>query len=176
MKTLSIKNPLSYFVAYGLKDVENRSWTTKYRGKLYIHSSGENIIWPDYRLLPDKVKKRLETVCKNGVEYSKMESDLQAWLDLVYSASQFLGVDIEDESTDRDFEKKIRKAAAKNGYPMVSQAVIGTVELVDIVRDSSSPWSKPHQYHWILKNPQPLDKPILGVKGHLKLWDFIPPR
>jgi len=41
-KTLSIKCPYSYLVAAGIKDIENRNWKTKYRGRIYIHSSGKS--------------------------------------------------------------------------------------------------------------------------------------
>lgn len=39
MKTLSIKNPWGILIAKGLKDVENRTWKTDYRGKILIHVS-----------------------------------------------------------------------------------------------------------------------------------------
>lgn len=38
-KTLSIKNPWAMLIARGYKDIENRSWQTKYRGKILIHAS-----------------------------------------------------------------------------------------------------------------------------------------
>lgn len=39
MKALSIKQPWAYLIAAGIKDVENRSWSTNYRGRIYIHAS-----------------------------------------------------------------------------------------------------------------------------------------
>lgn len=39
MKTLSIKNPWAYLIAFGLKDIENRSWHTNIRGTVLIHAS-----------------------------------------------------------------------------------------------------------------------------------------
>lgn len=39
MKTLSVKNPWAYLLAIGLKDVENRSWHTNFRGTVLIHAS-----------------------------------------------------------------------------------------------------------------------------------------
>jgi len=38
-KALSIKNPWAYLIAMGIKDVENRSWKTHFRGRIYIHAS-----------------------------------------------------------------------------------------------------------------------------------------
>lgn len=39
MKILSIRDPWASLIAYGVKDVENRTWTTQYRGPVLIHSS-----------------------------------------------------------------------------------------------------------------------------------------
>ncbi len=39
MKALTIRQPWASLICYGIKDVENRSWKTNFRGKLLIHSS-----------------------------------------------------------------------------------------------------------------------------------------
>lgn len=39
MKTLSIRQPWAWLITYGIKNVENRSWNTNYRGPLLIHAS-----------------------------------------------------------------------------------------------------------------------------------------
>lgn len=39
MKALSIKNPWAWLIAKGVKDIENRSRRTHYRGKILIHVS-----------------------------------------------------------------------------------------------------------------------------------------
>jgi len=39
MKVLSVRPPWSTLVAMGIKPVENRTWKSSYRGRLYIHSS-----------------------------------------------------------------------------------------------------------------------------------------
>lgn len=38
MKVLSIQQPWSYLIAHGIKDIENRDWTTSYRGPVLIHA------------------------------------------------------------------------------------------------------------------------------------------
>ena len=48
--------------------------------------------------------------------------------------------------------------------------VVGTVDLVDCVRDSGSRWAMPGQWHWVLRNPQPC-KPRF-VRGALGLWTW----
>ncbi|MDP2730797.1 MAG: ASCH domain-containing protein [Dehalococcoidales bacterium] len=39
MKALSFRDPWGWLVASGLKDVDNRNWSTKFRGRIYIHIS-----------------------------------------------------------------------------------------------------------------------------------------
>ena len=41
MKALSIKQPWASLIAHGIKDIENRTWATKFRGTIYIHVSGK---------------------------------------------------------------------------------------------------------------------------------------
>jgi len=40
MKALSIKQPWASLIAHGIKDIENRTWRTNFRGRIYIHTSG----------------------------------------------------------------------------------------------------------------------------------------
>lgn len=39
MKALSIKQPWSSLIAHGIKDIENRTWKTNFRGRVFIHAS-----------------------------------------------------------------------------------------------------------------------------------------
>ena len=41
MKALSIKQPWASLIAHGIKDIENRTWKTHFRGRIYIHASGK---------------------------------------------------------------------------------------------------------------------------------------
>lgn len=41
MKAISIQNPWAGLIILGLKSYETRSWNTKHRGKLAIHSSAK---------------------------------------------------------------------------------------------------------------------------------------
>ena len=38
MKALSLRQSRAWLVAAGIKDVENRTWPTKFRGRFYIHA------------------------------------------------------------------------------------------------------------------------------------------
>lgn len=39
MKVLSIRQPWAWLIVVGWKDIENRTWSTAYRGPLLIHAS-----------------------------------------------------------------------------------------------------------------------------------------
>jgi hypothetical protein len=54
---------------------------------------------------------------------------------------------------------------------MITGAILGHVELTDIVKDSQSRWALPNQYNWLLTNPVLLNEPIY-CKGKLSLWNF----
>lgn len=41
MKTLTVKQPWAYLVCSGIKDIENRTWKTNYRGRILIHASAQ---------------------------------------------------------------------------------------------------------------------------------------
>lgn len=41
-KALSIKQPWASLIAHGIKDIENRTWKTHFRGRIYIHASAKD--------------------------------------------------------------------------------------------------------------------------------------
>jgi hypothetical protein len=53
-------------------------------------------------------------------------------------------------------------------------AILGTVELVDVVRDADlwTEWALPGSYHWLLTDPKPFERPIRGVSGQQRFWEF----
>ncbi len=127
INTLSVQQPYALLEVMGVKDVENRTWKTDFRGRLYIHAcsykSANNI---KYALTPEQK----EIVNRNLLIYSFLEDK-----ELMYSA------------------------------------IIGHVDLVDIVEDSKSVWALKDHYHWILANPVLFEDPIINVKGQLNFWD-----
>lgn len=38
MKILSIQQPWAWLIVEGLKDIENRTWPTNFRGKFFVHA------------------------------------------------------------------------------------------------------------------------------------------
>ena len=114
MKTLSIQQPWAHLIVRGLKPIENRTWTTDYRGPLLIH------------------------------------------------AGQKMSVAI--EAIEQAFGLTIDRTLLHFG------AIIGQVDLVDVIRKSDSPWFD-GPYGFVLRNPRAL-RPI-PWRGQLKLFDVF---
>jgi len=38
MKALSVRQPWAWLICKGYKDIENRDWPTKFRGRIYVHA------------------------------------------------------------------------------------------------------------------------------------------
>lgn len=109
---LTVRQPWAWAIVHGYKDVENRTWTTSYRGRLLIHASRN------------------------------------------------------DDS--KGFETLRRRRIRLDDDTLVRGAIIGSVELVEIVDDSRSPWAHRGQRHWQLDDPHVYGHPIpcRGYPGH----------
>ncbi|MFO8064186.1 MAG: hypothetical protein ACQETQ_06715 [Spirochaetota bacterium] len=173
---LSVNNPVSYLMCYGIKEVENRSWTTDHRGTLYIHSSGR----VSFRGMPDFSRFPMPVLH----EFDSFLSEIQR----MDEAGTYIGIPeagvrviLKDEAN--------QPKAALNQYQLLADvyahyrrgdetpffhanAIIGSVELVDIVNDSESPWAEPGKYHWILRDPQLFEEPITRVRERPGLWTY----
>ena len=63
MKALTLTQPWASLVALGHKRIETRSWSTKYRGKLYIHAakgfprSAREFADEEQSLLPERLPR-----------------------------------------------------------------------------------------------------------------------
>jgi hypothetical protein len=41
MKALTVKQPWAYLICAGIKDIENRTWKTNFRGRILIHAGAD---------------------------------------------------------------------------------------------------------------------------------------
>lgn len=57
MKAISIRQPWAWLIVNGHKDIENRSWNTKYRGPVLIHASAAKPSMDDYSAVIDILLK-----------------------------------------------------------------------------------------------------------------------
>lgn len=173
---VSVRNPLSYLICYGIKDVENKTWQTDYRGRVYIYSSGRINIrgMPDFSRYPTPV-------------IHEFDSHLAA-IQQLEEAGSYIGFSEHGVRVYlKDEERQPAHAVAE--YRLLADvyahyhaeeekpffhagAIIGSVELTDIVEDYSSIWAEPGRYHWVLAEPHLLKDPILKVKEGSGLWTY----
>ena len=142
MKAISIKQPWASLIAHGIKNIENRTWKTHFRGKIYIHASAKSA-GDMMRLFTNK---QLNKVVWDLENYKTFESNLP------YSA--IIGeVEIID---------------CVINHPSIWAEKTFMYEGDDT---GEKPIGKPI-YNWVLANPILYEKPILNLKGKLSFWEF----
>lgn len=124
MKAITIKQPWASLICEGIKDVENRTWKTNYRGRVLIHASGSH-------------GKRFK-------------------------------VDLTDDQMKSAFSIIAKRCMFEN-FPF--GAIIGSVEIVDCVRDHASVWAEKGVWNWVLANAVLFPESI-PCKGKLSFWDY----
>jgi len=84
MKALSIKQPWASLIANGFKDIENRTWKTNFRGKIYIHAPNSPSFTGAYRLnLPEGFWMGLSEIERNIVLLSSRRSAIIGEVEIV---------------------------------------------------------------------------------------------
>lgn len=112
---ISVRQPWASAILHRGKTVENRSWSTLHRGRIWIHAA-----------------KQLDAI---AVGDRRLE-----------------GLDVD-------------------GLPR--GVILGSVDLVDVIRSSRSPWAARGMFHWVLRDPQPLCQPV-AFRGRAGLTWFDP--
>jgi hypothetical protein len=152
MKTLSIKQPWAHLIASGIKNIENRTWQTKYRGRIYIHASQK----PSFNNLTLNLSHdQIDEIVMSKLYFpwdARSES---------YSKGAIIGeVDIVDcvQNHESVWAEKSYFPANFNSLPFGEEDEKPTII-----------------WNWVLANPVLYDQPILNVKGALSLWDYEKP-
>ena len=99
MKALTVCQPWASLIVAGIKDVEDRSWRTDYRGRLVIHAG-------------------------NHIDHDALDA---------------------------------YRHLLDDDLPL--EALIGSVTLVDCVKESRSRWALPGHWHWVLADSNQLARP-----------------
>ena len=172
MKTLSVRNPYSYLIVHGVKNVEYRSRPTKYRGTILIHSSGYAMDGLDTAYVDsDKpIDETLDKVDELFERYEQLADSMsdKDWSNKIYS----------DMKKERQFEKEYKlylmlvaeesiKEQFKEKVYYYSQAIIGKVDIVDCVKSKEE-----NEYEWILENPYFFLPALKNIKGKLGFWNY----
>ncbi len=147
MKAASIKQPWASLIAHGIKDIENRTWATKFRGTIYIHTSGK----PSFNNLTLNLSHdQIDQIVLNG----SFPLDAR---DEKYPKSAIIGtVDIVD--------------CVINHPSIWAEKTEGITDCN--TREFIPNRNKKPIYNWVLANPVLFEEPILNVKGKLSLWEF----
>ena len=141
MKALSIKQPYASLIAHNIKNIENRTWKTHFRGRIYIHAAAKSAGNTAFLLN----KEQNDFFAWNTENYKTFESNLP------YSA--IIGeVDIVDCVVNH---KSIWAEKTKGRYQGDGVFVLSEKPI----------------YNWVLANPVLYEKPILNVKGKLSFWE-----
>lgn len=64
MKALSIRQPWAWLIVNGYKDIENRTWTTKFKGKVLVHVS-KTFNWADFNIVKTLDEKYINNYIDN---------------------------------------------------------------------------------------------------------------
>jgi hypothetical protein len=152
MKTLSIKQPWAGLIINGVKDIENRTWQTKYRGKILVHACGtkKQFKYSDF-LTQDQLLSVCDFLVRGDYYPREFHIDYSHEFHIDYYMN-FL----------QNYQCTVK----------VIGQILGTVEIVDCVRNHSSVWAETGCWNWVLANPTVFKNPIENVKGKLSLWDY----
>lgn len=159
MKALSIKQPWASLIAHGIKDIENRTWKTNFRGRIFIHASAKEA---------GRIAKLI-----NGPQ-----------LDFLMSRSKFSHLDTSLIKSAIIGEVDIIDCVVNHPSIWAEQTpdcVLGGCSKCEVTgfcpetgNHLQSETGKP-TYNWVLANPVLYEKPILNVKGKLSFWEFENP-
>lgn len=126
MKALVIRQPWAWSIMHAGKDIENRSWSTKFRGRFLV-------------------------IAAKGM--TKLEHC--AWWDFVMM-------------------QRLHHVSPPDLEQLHRGGIVGTVELVDVVTDTSSKWFE-GPYGFVLRDPRPLSfQPFKGRLGFFDIPDVNP--
>jgi hypothetical protein len=151
MKTLTIKNPWALLIAAGIKDIENRTWRTKFRGRIYIHA-GQSLACNKFGDLGGLMTAdQIQAIGLDAPEVRKLifksafnQSMIIGEVDIVDCVLNHPSVWAEQMTYDKCPETGIH--ILRKGQPYV--------------------------WNWVLANPVLYDKPIENVKGKLSFWEY----
>lgn len=149
MKALTIKQPWASLICYGIKDIENRTWKTNFRGRVYIHSSSPRKFTIH---LNDEQTKLAAPVLKMAFDGIMPFGAIIGEVDIIDCVINHPSIWAEKTKEHLLYEEP----ATGKMTPYHSRG-IGAV------------------YNWVLANPVIYDKPILNVKGKLSFWEYYPP-
>jgi hypothetical protein len=141
MKALTVKQPWAYLICADIKDVENRTWKTNFRGRVLIHAGAS-----------------CDSRCGNLLTLFTMEQ----WNEMNKMKHLPVKRKIVEEYLDK---------SAIIGSVEIVDCVGASPDMVDCFGTPLSVWAEPNCFLWVLENPILFKKPILNMKGKLSFWE-----
>lgn len=150
MKAITIKQPWASLICAGIKDIENRTWPTKFRGRVLVHCSASKPKMNYYDFEPFKTYWT-EAGSNCGISQSEMKEAMKTKFNFIHGV--IIGsVDIVDCVINHQ-SIWAEKGTAFAGYDKLG-------------------WAKRKPiYNWVLANPILFPEPI-PAKGKLSFWDY----
>ena len=128
MLAISVRQPWAWLIIHAGKDIENRSWPTKVRGRVLIHAA-------------------------KGMTHDE------------YAEA------VEVAMVARAGTPPAQRVIMPSFNAMPRGGIIGSVEIVDCVTESASPWFF-GRCGFVLRNPHPLAfRPFRGALGFFSVSD-----
>lgn len=150
MKAISVQQPWASLIVHGIKDIENRTWQTKFRGKVYIHATAKES-GALYELLNDKQIEKMNNHWTDSPYPNRPLSAIIGEVDIVDCVINHPSIWAEKtpyREEDDFMDEKDERNYYKNILPNIKPI-----------------------YNWVLANPVLYEKPILNVKGALSFWE-----
>lgn len=146
MKTITIKQPWAKLIVDGVKNIENRTWKTKFRGRVLIHAGKAKYENP-FDLLSEAQFNSLSRdqylEAYNGLEYSSIIGSVEI-VDCVVNHKSIW--------------------AEKTQIPYLA-------DVLEDIKHIGKPIKPKIVYNWVLENPILFPEPI-PAKGKLLFWDY----
>jgi hypothetical protein len=145
MKTITIKQPWASLIIDGAKDIENRSWQTKFRGRVLVHAAAKNA--GNYFDLLNANQKNYYMGYRVKKGYSPIK-DLFLNNGCIIGSIEIVDCVINHESVWADKSEGV--IAGNTFYHKEKDKLI---------------------WNWVLANPIKFPEPI-ATKGKLSFWDY----
>lgn len=162
MKTLTVKQPWANLIVSRLKDIENRTWRTYFRGRVLIHASANSLSI-----------RNPSSVFTSKQWDSLSESEKMLVINGKAPTSAIIGsVEIVDCVLNHPSvwaEKSMQMARPKEEDYFNAN---GTFETERFENDLYNFNHQKPIYNWVLANPILFETPIEGVKGKLSFRDY----
>ncbi|GHT09088.1 hypothetical protein FACS189426_06430 [Bacteroidia bacterium] len=152
MKAITVKQPWAHLICAGIKDVENRTWKTNYRGRVLIHSSAGNKF--SVNLTDEQMIAAFGTCAQSAQTGSYYFSAIIGSVEIV---------DCVQNNPSVWADKTINKSRCPNCDSLKIAHQHCYVCGFD--------WKEKQVYNWVLANPVLFAKPIKNAKGKLSFWE-----